>query len=122
VRAAATALLLAAIGCGSLTATDDGVAFLEVVRPVSTTLDIGQTLQLEARALDARGQPVAAVILWASADPFLSVDEATGLVTALAGGTGGRIQARTGTGSGALFSDFLLLTVPLPPVNASPPR
>lgn len=116
-----TAMMLAA-ACGSLTETDDGVAFLDVVRPVSTSLEVGQTLQLEARALDARGQPVTAVILWGSADPFLGVDETTGLVTALAEGTAGRIQARTGTGSRALFSDFLILTVVPPPAPASSPR
>lgn len=121
-RALAAAALLVATACGSLTETEDGVAFLDVIRPVSTSLQVGATLQLEARALDARGQPVTAAIRWSSADDFLLVDESTGLVTAVAEGTGGRIQARTGTGSRALFSNFLTLTVVPPPAPASPPR
>lgn len=115
-------LLLLVAGCGSLTETEDGVAFLDVVRPVTTTLAPGATLQLTAVALDARGEPVDAEILWSSADAFLAVEEATGLVTALEPGVGGRIQARTGTGSRTLYSDLLLLTVAAPPAPIPSPR
>lgn len=108
-------LLLSA--CGGLTATEDGAAFLDVIRPASTTLETGATLQLQAVARDARGEPVAATISWSAADPFVSVDEATGVVTAVAPGTGGRVQARTGSGASVLYSELLLFTVvaPTPP-------
>lgn len=111
--------LLAA--CGGLTETADGVAFLDVVRPPSTTLEVGETLQLSALALDARGEPVDAAIRWTSGDPFLTVDETTGLVTGLAEGSEGRIQASTGTGSLTIYSDPLLLTVVAPPPPPPPP-
>ncbi|HUG27717.1 MAG TPA: Ig-like domain-containing protein [Gemmatimonadales bacterium] len=113
------ALLLA--GCGGLTATEDGVAFLDVVRPASTTLEVGATVQLTAVARDARGEPVNAIIRWVSGDDFVTVDEVTGVVTGLAEGTGGRIQASTGTGSQAIYSDPLLLTVVAPPPPPPPP-
>lgn len=121
-RLAPAAWLVGLLACGSLTETEDGVAFLEVVPPTAPTLLVGATLQLEARALDARGEPVQAVILWSAADPFLSVEEATGLVSGLAAGNGGRIQARTGTGTRTLYSDFILLTVTEPPAMAATPR
>lgn len=110
-------LLLAA--CGGLTPTEDGATFLDVVRPVSTTLVTGATLQLTATARDARGEPVEAVILWSAADDFLTVDEFSGLVTAVAAGTGGRVQARTGTGTATLYSDILTFTV-TDPATQSP--
>lgn len=110
-KGVAALLLLLITGCGGLTETEDGVVFLEVIRPPSTTLIVGATLQLEARALDARGDPVDAEVRWASADPFLAVEELTGLVTALDVGTGGRLQARTGSGSRTLYSDPITLTV-----------
>jgi len=118
VRIGLAALLLIA-ACGSLTETEDGATFLDLVRPPITTLQTGDTLRLRATALNARGEPVEAVILWASADPFVAVDEATGLVTAVAPGTGGRVQARTGSGSRTLYSELILLTVVAPP-PASP--
>lgn len=104
-------------GCGGLTATEEGATFLDVVRPATTTLDTGATLQLVAIARDARGEPLEAVILWSSAASFLTVDESTGLLTAVAPGTGGRVQAHTGSGTSALHSDILLFTVvdPTPP-------
>ena len=113
------ALLLA--GCGTLLETADGVAFLEIVHPSVTSLTVGETLQLEARALNARGEPVDVEVRWASADDFLAVDEQTGLVSAVEPGTGGRVQARTGSGSRSLFSDPVVLTVVAPPPPPPPP-
>ncbi len=121
-RLAPAACLVGLLACGSLTETGDGVAFLEVAPPATSTLLVGATLQLEASALNARGEPVQAEILWSSADPFLSVEEATGLVSAVAAGTGGRIQARTGTGTRTLYSEFIRLTVTEPPAMVATPR
>lgn len=106
-------LLLAA--CGGLTPTEDGATFLDVVRPTSTNLTTGTTLQLTATALNARGEPVEALIFWSASDPFLTVDEASGLLTAVSPGTGGRVQARTGTGAATLYSEILVFTVADPP-------
>lgn len=119
-RLGATLILLSA-ACGGLTETDDGVAFLDVQRPASTTLEVGETLQLVALALDARGEPVDAPIQWVSPDDFLAVDAETGLVTALAAGTNGRVQASTGAPPRQLFSDPVVLTVVEPPPPPPPP-
>ncbi len=108
-------------GCGGLTETGEGVTFLDVIRPASTTLEIGATVQLRAIARDARGEPVDAIIRWVSGDDFVAVEEVTGVVTGLAEGTGGRIQASTGTGSETLYSDPVLLTVLAPPPPPPPP-
>jgi hypothetical protein len=122
VRLRSAVWLLGVAACGGLTPTEDGVTFLDVLPPALTTLEVGATLQLEAQALDARGEPVPATILWSSADAFVTVDETTGLVTAVAEGTGGRIQARTGTGSRTLYSELVLLTVTEPPSEPEPGR
>lgn len=121
-RLGTTIGLLGLAACGSLTETEDGVAFLDVVRPAVTTVEVGATLQLQALALNARGEPVEAEVFWSTPDDFLSVEETSGLVTGLAVGTGGRVQARTGTGSRALYSDFLLITVTDPPPQTAPAR
>lgn len=115
----AAAALLAA--CGSLTETEDGVAFLDVLPPAQTTLEVGQTLQLVAIPLDARGEPVEAPVRWVSTATFLAVEESTGLVTALATGTNGRIQASTGTSPRLLFAEPVVLTVVEPPAEPAPP-
>lgn len=120
-RAAQAALVLLALGCGSLTETEDGVTFLEVLPPAKSTLEVGETLQLQARTLDARGEPVEAEVRWLSADDFLEVEELTGLVTALEVGTGGRVQASTGGGTRMLFSEPVSLTVVAPPPPPPPP-
>jgi hypothetical protein len=58
-----------------------GVARIEV-SPAAAQLEVGQTLQLSARALDANGQPVpGAVVQWFADGSEGSVDS-TGLVTA----------------------------------------
>lgn len=120
-RAPLTALALLALGCGSLTETEDGVTFLEVLPPARTTLAVGETLQLQARTLDARGEPVTAPVRWLSADAFLEVGELTGLVTARATGTGGRIQASTGSSPRVIVSDPLVLAVVAPAPSPPPP-
>ncbi len=116
-----TTAALCLVGCGGLTETGDGVTFLDVLRPASTTLEVGATVQLTAVARDARGEPVDAIIRWVSGDDFVAVDAVTGVVTALAEGTGGRIQASTGTGDRTIYSDPLLLTVVAPPPPPPPP-
>lgn len=113
----AAAVLLA--GCGGLTETEDGVAFLDILPPARTTLEVGETLQLVAVPLDARGEPVEAPVRWVSASDFLAVEEATGLVTALAEGTNGRVQASTGTTPRPLYSDPVTLTVVAAPSAAT---
>ncbi len=66
-------------------------------------------LQLEARALDRDGNPVAEPISWRTPDATLTVD-ATGLVTGVAAGPG-RVQAFAGSLSSAPISLTIILTV-----------
>ena len=112
-------LALAALltGCGSLPTTSDGVAFLQVETPTVTSLAVGDTLRLKAVTLDASGAPIVVPILWRTPDTTVSVEAATGLVTALAAGPG-RVQAVVGDDE--LVSDFIVLTVTEPPAPPQP--
>ncbi len=87
--------LLAAAACSSLEEGQGGVVALEIQVPELLTLEIGEQAQLSARALDADGQAVDATIEWLASAAALSVD-ATGLVTAIAPGTGD-VQAAVGS-------------------------
>lgn len=97
--------MLAVLGCSGLDEGDGGVVALEVEVPVPSTVEVGDTLQLHATALDANGDPVDAPITWEAADPTVSVN-ATGLVTGVSVGSG-RVQAR----EGSLGSNLVSLTV-----------
>ena len=109
-------------GCSSLPTSEDGVAVLEVIPPANLTIEVGATLQITARALDADGEPVDVVITWRTADTTVTVDE-TGLVTGVSAGKG-RIQARI-DGNDRLISGFIEVTVTEPeppPEEPSPSR
>lgn len=113
--------LLAALlaGCGKLSTTPDGVAYLEITSPPSLTLDVGTTVQFTARALDGNGDPVEVEITWRTPDTTITVDE-SGLVTGVSAGPG-RVQAAV-KGSERLVSEFIPLTVRDPPAAAGPGR
>jgi hypothetical protein len=83
--------LLAA--CSDLTADNGGVVSLEVQRPEPATVEVGDTIQLTARALDRNGEPVDATIIWRTSDSTLSVDSTTGRVTGRVANQPGRVQA-----------------------------
>jgi len=115
----------ALIACRGLTLDQERVIAIEV--PTTTPrVQEGDTLRLTARLLNAAGVPVpGAAATWATDDTVTSftLDQATGLVTAIKPGTG-RVWARFD----ALMSGPLTLTVtarPAPalvPVAGSPPR
>lgn len=107
------ALALAGLlgGCGQLPVTGDGVVALEVTQPASTTLQPGQSVQLEARALDRNGDEVTTDITWSTPDTTLTVEEATGLVTGVTESGTGRVQASAGT----LRSNLITFTLTAPP-------
>lgn len=103
--------LLAALACSDLAGDSSTPITLEVRSPVGTGalafVEIGDTVQFTARALNQAGDSVAADIRWRTPDTtLLAVDSLTGAVTGKAPGPA-RVQARTGN----LVSDFLSVTV-----------
>jgi hypothetical protein len=103
------ALLLSAValqGCSNLTEGAGGVVGLEIEAPSLKTIEVGETLQLTAVALDKDGNPVATPIDWRAPDTTLTVDGATGAITGVFPGTG-HVQAF----SGSLASELETFTV-----------
>jgi hypothetical protein len=94
------------LGCSDITAGAGGVVELEITSPAVNTLEIGEALQLSARALDKNGNPISVPITWRAADATLTVDETTGIVTGVSAGQG-RVQAL----AGSLPSPFLTFNV-----------
>jgi hypothetical protein len=121
--------LLAAAACSSLEEGEGGVVGLEIQFPEVPILEVGEQVQLSARALDADGETVDATILWRASSAALGVD-ATGLVTGLQEGTAD-VQAAVGslTSERVRFSvlaraDTLIIegdSVLVIPVAADPP-
>jgi hypothetical protein len=93
-------------GCSSLTEGAGGVVGLEIREPENRNLEVGETLQLSAVALDKEGNPVDAPITWQATEATLSVDGSTGAVTGISPGPG-QVQAV----SGSLASAAVNLTV-----------
>jgi uncharacterized protein YjdB len=91
-----------AFGCSNLTEGAGGVVELEIRQPAVTTIEVGQTVQLSARALNRDGDPVNVPISWRTPDATLTVDD-QGLVTGVAPGTG-QVQAFAGSLASARVS------------------
>ena len=89
--------IAALLACGKLGTDLDSVVALEIVLPDSGRIAVGDTLRPSARALNGRGDSVAAEIFWSSLDTAIIavLDSATGKTLGKAVGTG-RLQARTG--------------------------
>ena len=105
------ALVLAAgvlLGCSDLSEGEGGVVALEVTAPAGGAVEVGDTVQYTARALNIQGEEVAAEIRWATPDTAnISVDSLTGLVAGKAGATVARVQASVGS----LLSPLNLISV-----------
>ena len=97
-----------ALGCSDLTEGAGGVVELEIRRPAQTQIEVGQTLQLSARALDRDGNPVDVPITWRTSDPTLTVDD-QGLVTGVTPGPG-QVQAFAGSLASARISLTVIVT------------
>ena len=91
-----------AFGCSNLTEGAGGVVELEIRQPAVATIEVGQTVQLSARALNRDGDPVNVPISWRTPDATLTVDD-QGLVTGVAPGTG-QVQAFAGSLASARVS------------------
>jgi hypothetical protein len=93
-------------GCSNLTEGAGGVVGLQIQAPSLKTIEVGETLQLTAVALDKDGNPVATPVTWRAPDTTLTVDGATGAITGAFPGTG-RVQAFVGS----LSSELVTFTV-----------
>lgn len=104
-RLALGLVLLAA--CSDFTADVGGVVSLQVNRPEPATVEVGDTIQLSARALDRNGDSVAVPIVWRTADTTIALDSVTGRVSGRVAGLTGRVQAA----ETSLISQPITLTV-----------
>jgi hypothetical protein len=93
------------MACSGLDEGEGGVVAIEVEVPPLLTLEVGEQVQMVARALDADGQPVDAAISWRSSAPAVTVDGA-GIVTAAAPG-----QAEVQASIGSLGSERVAFSV-----------
>lgn len=123
--------LALALGCSNLDEGEAGIVSLELQTPAVTDLEIGETTQLVAVALNRDGEVVEVPITWLTPDTTVIVD-GTGLVTGVSPGSG-RVQARAGSLTSALVgfnvlapADTLIivgdsvLTVPAVPGTTNP--
>jgi hypothetical protein len=108
VRRRPSPLLLTTLlfGCGNLTGGEGGVVALELRLPNPAVVEFGDTIQLQARALDADGDSVGATIVWITPDTTIALDSTGLLTTDTTAGTG-RVQARVGN----LRSDLVTFTI-----------
>lgn len=85
----------ALLACGKLGTEVDAIIALEVVLP--DTIVVGETFLARGRALNGRGDSVAAAIFWSSLDTAIVVvlDSVAGETYGKAAGSG-RLQARVG--------------------------
>ncbi len=107
------AVLLAALlgGCSSLQPNDAGVSSLEVRPPLCDGIEIGTTVDLDARTFDQSGDSVEAPVWWRTPDPTaIDVDSATGRTTGRLVTDTARVQAVVGT-KDPIVSDLLPLVV-----------
>jgi hypothetical protein len=95
-------------GCSSLSPDFNQIVAIEVSLPYSGNLELRDTLLPHARALDGRGDSVAATIYWRAIDTALVtvLDTTTGATRGKAIGTGA-IQARVGN----LHSNPIVITI-----------
>lgn len=107
-----TALLLAA-GCGDGGGSPSDAPVRVVVTPGVATLEVDQSVQLAAEALDSDDQPVSGVAFtWASTNLAVVTVSPAGLVTGVAPGSAGV----TATGGGKVGAATITVTSPAPSV------
>jgi hypothetical protein len=93
-------------GCSSLTEGAGGVVGLEIREPSIRSIEVGETVQLSAVALDKDGNPVDAPVTWQAPDTTLTVETTTGAITGVSPGPG-QVQAF----AGSLPSNVVTFTV-----------
>lgn len=97
--------LLLAAACSGLEEGEGGVVAIELEAPEFQTIEVGEQVQLVARALDVDGQVVDAAIEWQASSTAVSVDGG-GVVTGVQPG-----EADVQAAVGSLPSEALTFTV-----------
>lgn len=87
---------VAVTACSHLSSGTGPVA-IQLVLQQPYELEVGDTVQLRAYALDEAGDSVGAPIIWRAPDSTVTIDSLTGRATAVYPSVSGRVQARTGT-------------------------
>ncbi|MGB7212081.1 MAG: hypothetical protein WBC97_05580 [Gemmatimonadales bacterium] len=87
---------VAVAACSHLSSGTGAVA-IQLVLQQPYELEVGDTVQLSAYALDEAGDSVGATIIWRAPDSTVTIDSVLGRATAVYPNTTGRLQARTGT-------------------------
>lgn len=104
----AAAVVAGIAACSDLSGSDDEVVALQVTSPPGSVVEVGDTVQYTAVALNRDGDPIPAPILWSTPDTAnIWVDSTSGQVVGKKGATQGRVQAR----SQGLVSPLNILTV-----------
>lgn len=105
---------MATIACSEITGDPHRVVAIEIPGALERTVEEADTLQLDARAVDASGEIVSdAVLVWQVVDTVpvgFAVDSTTGLIQASAPGSG-HVQARVDN----LVSGTITITVTAAP-------
>jgi hypothetical protein len=91
---------LMVLGCSNLTEGPGGVVELEIVTPATGEVEVGETLQLTARALDRDGNPLDVPITWCGADSGI------GWLALLWTNIADRHRPRRHTGTGRRFRNY----------------
>ena len=99
---------LALAACSDLSSSDDTVIALQVTSPPGAGVEVGDTVQYTAIALNRNGDPIPAPIRWATPDTQnIAVDSLSGQVIGKKGATQARVQAT----SQGLVSPLNIITV-----------
>lgn len=92
-RRSYSAILILMMGCSNLSGDANSVVSLELRTPVLPIVEVGDTLQLAARALDKEGDTVSVPIRWHTPDTTVALDTMTGRMTPVDSAGSARVQA-----------------------------
>ena len=108
------------MGCSEILGDPNRIVAIEVIGPAMPTVAVGNTITLEARALNARGAVVPdAPLLWEILDTGqvgITLDASTGMITATAEGTW-RVRARVDDLASPPIA-VIVTAAPAPPAGA----
>lgn len=88
-------MVLGLAACSELSSSDDTAVALQVTSPPGSLVEVGDTVQYTALALNRNGDPIAVPIVWLTPDTAtIAVDSLTGVVLGKKPGSA-RVQATT---------------------------